>query len=242
LGIKIPNGPDHLQVSLPEQTDAVMELLDNHIDQLLEKSKTECEYYNRYAQSILCEDAKLRPVVIDLGYSGTIQYYLSLVLNRKIDGFYLYTEPRKKPLKLGCSCQSLFSKETDSLGQAIMDHSLYLESILQAPHGQVLGFKKDETAPYGISVLYREEEMPPREIFTMQQAILEYATEHAEFEKTLGFPVDLDPELAIRSFTGLMQSKILPWEVLSIFSVEDFFCGNGIKHVDPKTGAWVSRS
>ena len=239
LGIQVPNGPDQLQVSLPEQTNAVMELLENHIDSLLEKSKTECDLYNRYAQSVLSADAKLRPVVIDLGYSGTIQYYLSLVLNQKIDGFYLYTGPRKKPLSLGCSCQSLFSKDTDSLGLAIMDNSLYLESILQAPHGQVLGFKEDKTAPTGISVLYRKEDMPPKEIFTMQQSVLNYATEHAAFEKILGFTVDLDPELAVRTFTGIMQSRILPPEILSVFTVEDFFCGNGIKRVDPNTGTWV---
>ena len=39
--------------------------------------------------------------VVDLGYSGTIQYYLIKLLNKKINGYYFILTDNIKPLKLG---------------------------------------------------------------------------------------------------------------------------------------------
>lgn len=234
LGFKTPQGFGKLQIKMPEQIDVLMELLEHAVEHILERG--EKENYIAYVQNFSFYKNNTIPVVIDLGYSGTIQYYLSQLIGRKVDGFYLYTEPKKKPQKIGCICKSIFSREGDLCGDKIAKNSLYLESILQAPYGQLTHFEKDKNGE--VYPCYRAEELPPKEIFTMQQAILEYAMEYANFENRLGTPVDMDPELAIYSFINLVESRMLPDEIITIFSVEDFYCGNGIKRIDGKTGIW----
>lgn len=240
LGMDTRDKLSHCMVRMPEEIEDVMELIKDDIQALLERSKNECDAYNTYADAMIKSAKEVPPVVIDLGYSGTIQYYLTLALNRRIDGFYLFTEPNKKPEKVGCSCASLFSREGDFCGNAIMDNSLILESILQAPHGQVLHFVEDLTEKAGVRPVFRKEKLPPEEIFSMQKAVVEYALELAQFEKVAGHAIDLNPELAIHSFLAVIQSRMIPDEIMNIFSVEDFFCGNGVKRIDTISGKWIN--
>ena len=237
LGLRMPPDVVELPVHMPEQLEDVLSLLTPNMGRILRQSAQERQAYRRYAASLLLETGT-PPLVIDLGYSGTIQYNLSLLLGTRIDGFYLLTEARKKPTRLGCACESLFSRNTDRCEGAIMDNSLYLESILQAPYGQFVCFSENEGAEADVVPHYRNDALPPNEIFTMQQAILEYALELAAFEKKIGLTVELNPDAAANSFVALAESKTLPSGIVACFSVEDFYCGNGVKQVNTKTGKW----
>jgi len=241
LGIDVPYELSRQFVKLPEKTDVVMELLRPCMDQILEAANEERNLYEEYVETIRSNDEELPPVVIDLGYSGTIQYNLALMLDKQIDGFYLYTETNKKPCRIGCTCESIFSREGDYCGDAISNNSLYLESILQAPYGQFVRFIKEDVENVNIVPCYREDAMPPKEIFTMQNAVLEYAYKFAEFEKKTCQKIYIEPEIAIKSFLGLVQSGILPDEIYAIFTVEDNYCGQGMKYLDLNTMRWVAK-
>lgn len=76
--------------------------------------------------------------VVDIGFSGTIQTLLSALTGRKIAGHYMVTTEKAINTE-SCTFYGHFSSnQAFGGGYALLDRSLYLESMLTAPHGQVI--------------------------------------------------------------------------------------------------------
>ncbi len=227
-----------INIKMPDQIDAVMKIIENKTEDYLISCNNQRQNYLAYANDII-KDSSRRPVVIDLGYSGTIQYHLAKLLSEKIDGFYLLTGLNSKPEKIECKCEGLFTKGKDVDSDNLSKFTLYLESILQAPYGQLMYFEKDDSN--GVRAVYGEKDDCSSQIFLMQDAIIDYIRDFKSFEDYIGCDLKVDPIIASKLFVAFAKSGVLPEEFTRIFSVEDNYYGNGVKHVDNNSGEWIAQ-
>ena len=236
LGIEIANG-NNIYVEMPEQLEIVMDIIEDNFDNVIRIFEEQRCNYLKYIESELGQiDNNNLPVVIDLGYSGTIQYNLAVITGKLLEGYYLFTEKNKKPMTLGCVCRSVIDRKKDECSELFSRSSLYLESVLQAPYGQLIKFEKKggEVVPQ-----YGKADLVDETIYKIQDAILMFAKQFAGYEKFCGGHLEIDMDLAIHIFISLANTQLLPFAFKHVFAVEDNYCGNGVKKVDVETGAWL---
>ena len=238
LGIVIPKEYSGFLVEMPQQLDMVMKIIDSYIPDYIKDYAEQRKNYLSYADDVIQKNKK-PPVVIDLGYSGTIQWRLARLLSEKIDGYYLLTDTHNKPATIGCRCEGLLIKDKDEAGQKLADNTLYLESLLQAPYGQFIRFDRSEDTDEICPVYGKEDDVPPQ-LFKMQDEILAYTDDLAEFEDHYGENIKINPEVAAKIINAAIETDLLPEDFQRVFSVEDNFYGCGVKHIDPETGKWIS--
>lgn len=133
-----------LEIELPRDKDKVVKCLSNFItdNELL---NNEYEDYVLYLNSTGFFEQEC-PMVVDLGYAGTIQKLLSILFEKNTKGFY-FINTNKKPFDIfegkkveyyGC----LYNNIKFGEGYSLLDRSLILEGLLTAPYGQLRGINK----------------------------------------------------------------------------------------------------
>jgi predicted HAD superfamily hydrolase len=197
-------------------------------------------------------------LLIDIGYSGTIQYWMSRLLEKPVRGAYLavFRENGKLP-ELHCRVHSMYGPRAnssanpdkmhetdrkergDSFLREIENTQLFLESVLQAPYGQLICFHGEEP-------IYREEDKPSEGIQRLQDGILDYARSRGRLETLRYGEVDRVPGNIRKETREYMEEtyqryvrKPLAEDLASIFSVDDNYSQDTRLHLDPKTGKWV---
>jgi FMN phosphatase YigB (HAD superfamily) len=166
-------------------------------------------------------------LIVDIGYSGTIQSALQTITGMPFSGAYMVTSKTANDVaKQGGSATGYFSH--DYAAATVRDYSMLLEAVLTAPHGPTID--------------YRLEEGQIKPIFGPQGEAQEYFAYLEEQFKGAGeYVADLiqtyGPEIALTTFSprecevGLRQmvEGVLhpPAEFWSKLSVENDFCGEG---------------
>jgi len=172
-----------------------------------------------------------RATLVDVGYAGTIQYYLMKILNVELDACYLATGFNMKPGKLDGTYRSVYNFWQSKMFE---DTQLFLEAITAAPHGQVVKFVeidgkiepvlKTESAEYG-----EKAEKMQRYIYQYFEKMAHWTKEiHPRFSKELG-------ELI---FSEILRVNILGKESHGLFNVNDQYCMNGSWVYDEETNDW----
>lgn len=208
-------------VEMPKDIEKVMKLIDT--DDVIEKAEKERKSYINYIGEV-----KLRTAVVDVGYSGTIQYYLSKLMKKRIDGIYLCSHFNNKPKSIGCDCKSLFPVYNilDERENKIFKNQLYFEAVLQAPFGQLIKFNEK------FQPVYNNDNCLKDEIKNIQSGIFAFIEEmgRCESAKRNTFSVEL--------FDYGINSKSINKKLFDIFSVEDSYCSDG--HLVVKNNVWSS--
>lgn len=132
-------------ISLPEQKQEVLQFLSYYSDEILKNSGELRKAFGDYIEQELGDFSSSPLAIFDIGYSGTIQYNLSKLLGEKIHGYYMALGVAK-PVSIGCKCDSAFGMHDSVNGKSpvMCKYGQFLEAILTAPHGQTIGFKKQE--------------------------------------------------------------------------------------------------
>ncbi len=143
FGVEI-KGED-MYVEMPRNRDNVFKRINVH--HILYTAAKERRIYRRYCENIIDSDST---AVVDVGYSGTIQLYLSRLTDREIDGLYMSFLHNGRALKSGCRCESLFPVENtlDETRNKVFKNQLYLEAVLKAPFGQLICFDENDKPIY----------------------------------------------------------------------------------------------
>lgn len=215
-----------IEIELPRDKKIVIEYFDKEKDKFFKTVAEEQKEYKAYVDSIMKKYKK--PVVVDLGYSGTIQYFLSKLLDKKIGGYYFVTENNVLPLKINCQVESCFSiKNVDDYEDMLFYNSLILESFLTAPYGQLLRFKDGEPL-YKDDVITEEEKGRLDEIYEGVVAFFkDMASTGLSFKQE-----DFDSKLLCKNFYSLiMVDDILLKEIEDDFVLEDKYCSDEISNV-----------
>lgn len=207
---------DDYCVKMPEDMENVIKKLD--VEDILNKAKSERDNYKKYMENFSENCA-----VVDVGYSGTIQYYLSKMLNKKIDGYYICSHFNNKPKKIGCKCESIYGviNLVDERENFVFKNQLCVEAVLKAPFGQLLCFDKNGLPIYNDDLTYNES------IEKIHNGICSYIKDMKGItEKTEAF--------ALMMFEwGIKNTEN---SVLNSLSVEDSYCSDGT--FVSKNGKW----
>lgn len=222
-----------LIVNSTEHLDAIMDLLQPIMPQLRMQIEQERSAYLAYAEHQIGTADHI--AVVDLGYSGTIQYYLTKLLNRKVSGYYLCTGENVKPKKLNCKCMSMYEKtDMEDTSSDLIEQSLLLEAALQAPYGQLLSFSKDEDG--SVEPQYDSKTYYPSDLHRLQDGIIAYVKELAELYRDLPQTAKPDTEsikalyLACCGEHGFERGAAL-------LQVQDDYCSDGRFEFNGQT--WV---
>lgn len=183
-------------------------------------------------------------LLVDIGYAGTIQYWMSRLLKKPLAAAYLGVIQENPRLKeLHCSVEAMYRddnrKENNNFIDVIKRSQLYLESVLQAPYGQLIHFKNG-------CPIYRKEKKPGREIQKLQQGMKDYAKlrsslEGCRYGSMNALPKETKEES--RTFVETVYCTCLKEPLTAnlsgIFSVEDNYSQDASLHLDPRSGKWV---
>lgn len=216
------------QVSLVNDRDVIFTALREVTDILVEEATRERELLLKYCHNQGFEPIK-RISVVDLGYSGTIQYALSTLLDHPIDGYYFVTQKGAKKLSsAGLHYHAYFGENVDLSPKKlpIFHYSLLLEAVLTAPTGQLIRF---DASPAGEPVpVFKEGGISQREfhrIGRIHEGIMAYMREMVdEFGKkalNIEFPIDLVQVCYEHVISGDIDIGSLE----SVLSVEDQYSG-----------------
>jgi predicted HAD superfamily hydrolase len=125
-----------MEIELPEDSDQVMLNSMIHKNEIIEKSEMLRRNYLNYFKEKIGEmkDAAL----IDFGYSGSSQYYLSKLLNQNLLGLYILADlENTNEFNRNQTKESYLFNEDDLSGSQTLMSKLFsvLESVFTAPYG-----------------------------------------------------------------------------------------------------------
>jgi hypothetical protein len=172
--------------------------------------------------------------LVDVGYSATIQSAIQKTLGISLVGFYMaVTEAARKTGEEGGYAFGAFAEggEAAQFGGAF---GLFLEAVLSAPHGQVIGYAP--TADGGGTEPVFDIGGAAQQAFPILQRI--HAGIHAYCLGRMaahGLQPEADPFATLRRL-GAGAITVAP-EIRRALFVEDAFCGNGEIDVLARAGA-----
>jgi len=201
-------------------------LLVEHIDLINEHAKHENKAYIYYLDSIGFFEEN-EDVLIDLGYSGTIQNYLYQLTNKKLIGEYFVTtkkvtqvEDENKILKGYFADKIDFSDNCN----IVYKYALILEAFLTSDKGQLICFTEEE----GKMIPQYKEKTESIEVQEkMMDGIRDYISALSIVPSDF---VDTDNErvkaISLFTYEYMIRNRLIDDELMSIFHLEDDFTGN----------------
>lgn len=216
----------NINIELPDDKEKVIEVVNNNLKEILNNSKKEKDNYIKYISNNIKNWKKKNLCIIDLGYSGTVQYHLSKMLDKKINGKYFVVSSNVKPLKIGCKVESCLNKvnNKENNNNFIYLNSLLLEAFLTAPHGQVRCFDDNGKPIYNDNTISKEDFDLLEDIYL---GITNYLKDIYEIlNKDINkYSIDNDNITEVYKLF-FMIVKDLPEEFYKAFKIENMYCSN----------------
>lgn len=224
LGLEIDELDE--KIELPRDKDKCLDIFRKYSKSYFKNIEEESNEYKTYAQK--CMDGFHKIAVVDLGYSGTIQYYLSKLMNNKFDGYYFIVDGNVIAKKFGCNVYSCFNYEhKENYEDNILYDSLILESFLTAPFGQLLKFKNGNP-------IYKNDVISDIEFKNLNDIYLGVSSFLNDF-------INLNPNCSVDEISNILVCKnfsslIMVNEILSSslengFKLEDKYCSDETSNV-----------
>lgn len=214
---------EDFEVVLPADATRLFELIRPKVQQILDRAGYERANYKRYMDKILKGNETI--AVADLGYSGSIQYYLSKLLKRPISGYYFATDNKKLPLKI--SGNEMYARyiENDEIAPAsssyIHKYSLILESVLTAPDNQ-LCFMDEDLNPVFLKT--EPNSIDKAVISEIHKGAIDFAKELFELVGNIILSVGNDKNVYEELIRMVVEGDILSEKLKNKFVLEDDFC------------------
>lgn len=230
FGISPDSVPDQ-DIKLPDNKNKVMKFLEPYKSEILENAKKDRERYLSYLSHILADtDNTDRVIVSDIGYSGTIQYYLSKMAHRTFDGRYMAADNKKKPLAIEGNTITGYYADNDGEQEIsesfVHKYHLLMESILIAPDGQFVKMDK-EGCP-----VFEENKNPLYDnvISDIHRGIAEYAEAYAEIMGAAVISELPEKELAENLVNVVIKTDIAEKSISDSLAVDDKYCSGQVRN------------
>lgn len=230
----IYNG-DNFDIRLPNDIEKVKNTIENEIERILDNSKKEKVNYINYISSIIPDYKNKNLTVIDLGYSGTAQYYLTKLLGRKVDGNYFLVSENIKPLKLNCNVNTCFNKsiyDENNKFNFMYSNSMLLEGFLTSPSGQLLHFDDNNNPVYLDKKINDKEKGYLDEIYFGIKKYFDDVTDLLG-SNILNYEYDRQKCIDVYQLFFITKNEY-PEVFYEAFRVEDFYCENKIVNIITK--------
>ena len=209
-------------IVLPAMSRTVREYMKPYSQQIQAVSAAAAKIYQAYTAGLRDKYPDKRLSIVDVGYRGTAQYYLSLALDEKLGGEYLLLNNRTMPQLLSCPEKSV-GKVTDGR-HPLYDNLLFLEGAMQVPCGQLRYLEMDERGTV-TPVCGEPAEILP-ELRDIQKSFLDYVREEALWDRRLNGRFDYSLVFAEDIFAAMIACDFLPETVLSALQIDDAFSGH----------------
>lgn len=138
FGINAENKLDDCKVFLPNEADKVFKLIETLCEDILKNAAFERNNYIQYYNRVSSNMGNIS--VLDIGYAGSIQYYLSKLTGDVFDGYYFATDDKHLALKVPGNSMKGRYIEGDEIQPAspsfIHRYSLVLETVLTSMDNQ----------------------------------------------------------------------------------------------------------
>jgi len=201
---------------------------------IFERALSERHGLIQYLHEKGLDETDLKVAVVDVGYGGTTQLYLSKILNREIHGYYIITDHRIERISSNVIAKGWLYENIFMLSPnvpLIAKFSFYLEKLFSACEAQVVYYKLDSD---GRSIpVYQEQtaaELAANEIRKeIHRGALDYARDARHVRQTLlpDFrPGKEVPEAIWESF--LSQISEQETALMDKIALDDYYCGRGI--------------
>ncbi|MBT1064910.1 HAD family hydrolase [Bowmanella sp. Y26] len=213
---------------LPAQGGDLELVLSQHLPALKSMVQESRNAYLDYLQSLGIGTTDT-PLMIDVGYSGTIQKMLTRLLQCESQGLYfITTEDGLHDIEgFQASISSVFKTGVRmGDGYLMLDRSLFLESLLTAPNGQFveIGRMSELTEPkfhffYGRQTRTQSHFQDLQVVFAGAQQAIEHFFRHR-----IRFSTE---EIECMYQQYVTKRNLLPRAVCPLFDVDDVISGNG---------------
>ena len=232
LGFKIDDLEDKI-IELPRDYELVKNVIIQNYPKIMEQVKYEKENYLLYIKNTLGDYKDKNINFLDLGYSGTAQYYLSLLMNKKIKGKYFVISENIKPLGIGCEVESCYNENiydiSEIISNPIYSESILIEAFLTAPQGQLQYFKNEDNK---IEPVFNfDNNLDKAELSDLiYNAIIEYVDDMFKAfgkEDILNICVDKKIFLNLYKCFGV-DSRNINEHMKKLFNIDDYYCSNGV--------------
>lgn len=227
LGVIANNKLENITINLPQDSNLVMRKIKQYIPEILENAKKEKENYMKYIEQNIPDYKNKNLSVVDLGYSGTIQFELTKLLKQKVSGYYFVVSNNLKPISQGCKVYSCFNevKYDDSFNKnPISKYSLLLESFLTAPQGQLINFDENAIPNY---LLENNKESSMKKLSKIYKGIIELFDDLYKIFGSELLSLDFDTEIISKNLENfVINTDSLPKEFEDVFNVENLYCLN----------------
>lgn len=132
---------------LPDDLNNVCSTLKACQQKISELVKPTRDVYLRYLDTLGFTHHDVTPVVLDVGYSGTIQKLLTLLVKKDVHGIYMITT-KTGSVTVGentAHIEHVFKTAVKmGGGYTLLDRSMFLEALLTAPNGQFVDIIEDD--------------------------------------------------------------------------------------------------
>lgn len=220
------SGIEDFRINDHDDLEKAYTLLVEHIDLINEHAKHENKAYISYLDSIGFFEEN-EDILIDLGYSGTIQNYLYQLTNEKLIGEYFVTtkkvthvEDENKILKGYFADKIDFSDNCN----IVYKYALILEAFLTSDKGQLICFTEEEGK---MIPQYKEK----TESIEVQEKIMDGIRDYISALSIVPSDfIDTENErlkaISLFTYEYMIKNRLLDEELMSIFHLEDDFTGN----------------
>ncbi len=202
----------------------VIKVIEKYENEILTIAKREKKNYLKYIKKNVKNLDNM--IVVDLGYSGTTQMFLSKLLDKKIAGKYLVVKNQPKPLSLGCKVESCYNELINDSAHPIYKNSLLLEFFLTAPYGQLQYFD-DQINPQ-----YVKEKLVKEKIKYLDEIYRAVETLFNDLIDLLGNDIEeynFNKEKIVKNFEGFLnECNYFLSKNRKVFEFEDYYCRKDI--------------
>lgn len=213
-------------IDLPRQSKEISDRIQQYIPDILSVSKELRTNYIHYLEN-LCTSSKTKIVIVDVGYSGTVQFYLSKILGKKIDGDYMLVSDTFYPKELDIKANGLILGENK--GRCFYQNLLFLEWAMQVPYGQVKSIYFDEA--HHVQAECMDDIIINSELAKMQEGYALFFDIIAGLQTILDISTYTLDDMFIESLFQLMiELKKIPESLVTSIMIQDDFSGNGTYH------------
>ena len=220
---------DDISITLPNDYEKIKPQIAKELPNIIKKSKDAKKNYLSYIKATV-KDLDSSTKIIDLGYSGTIQYELSKMTKKDLTGLYLASSNHVKSYSKNSRLLFLFDTRKNPDYIKIYEYSLILEFLLCAPYGQLIGFKKVRNRSVPI---YNNESLSERKTATVKSILAgvdKYLKETANLKKLLP-KYNISLTSIYDFYTHCVENNIINQTIKDEFSFTDSFTTDEEKNV-----------
>ncbi|WP_196137738.1 HAD family hydrolase [Aliikangiella sp. G2MR2-5] len=217
-----------VEIVLPDDMFIAEELLRKYQAQFQEVVKKSLNAYKSYLEDIGFMGSN-SPVVLDIGYSGTIQKLLCHMTSKDISGFYFIASKPGVHAIGDCKAtmKGLFHEGIKiGDGHIMLDRSLFIESLLTAPNGQLIDVEFNHLPDGEKYNFYYGAQASTQKNFFLLESVMKGAIK-AVIEN-FRFNVRFNAQELDHIFEPYVTKPlVMPGGVKHLFEIDDAISGNG---------------